>query len=214
MGRLFDDRSVDPDGARLAPDGRRIEQARGSEMVGVQQVHRLLGHQDLARPGERGDAGGGVGRVAENLAILFDHRPDADAHLDRDRGAAVRALHIDGGLVGSVRRRKGAHHAIAAGTDEAAAGKPRGLDHRSNRPRGQALCLGVALEFIEPDAAADVREQDGEDRRRREAHGRSFCPDPSGRGQGGFRPAACGPPERPIAQPRRCRCRRARAPHP
>ena len=111
MGRL-DDRSVDPDGARLAPDGRRIEQARRSEMVGIQEVHRLLGHQDLARPGERGNAGCGVGRVAENLAILFDHRPDADAHLDRDRGAAVRVLHIDGGLVGGVRRRKGAHHAI------------------------------------------------------------------------------------------------------
>ena len=169
VDRFLPQELEDPDVLLLALDRQRIEVARAGAQRNRKQRDGLRRGDDLPALRELRHPRGDVDRVAVDVAVVRDHRAEMKSHVHRHRACpgscaarrsgvwmsrAARAALIGG--------RVGRHHLVADRLDDASAVFLAHGGHDREAALHDGARFRVAQRFIEPGAAADVGEQDGE----------------------------------------------------
>ena len=168
VDRFLPQELEDPDVLLLALDRQRIEVAGAGAQRNRKQRDGLRRGDDLPALRELRHPRGHVDRVAVDVAVAGDDRTEMEADVHRHRGARARAelgdpkLDVARGARRAVGGRVGRHHLVADRLDDGSAvlGAHRGHDREAALDEGARF--RIAQRFVEPRAAADVGEQDGE----------------------------------------------------
>jgi hypothetical protein len=125
VGSVVPDDLEDADFILLALDMKCVDFTRGRFQQRRQRVHALPAGDNLPALGEPGHARGGVHRIAEKVALVFDRGTVVKADADRQprvvylRNSRDPRLHIARGLHGGIDGGKYRHDFVAYGLDDA-----------------------------------------------------------------------------------------------